>query len=174
LINTDYEMSAAHAKYLEGIALLPRDLRIQFARQFLDTHRVNAAEVIADLIGMANSVVDNSHELLKVEAVSRGLTWSHEAEKINFPSLHGALMGVSLAAGVDAAKVCAGCAFRRGSQANQCAPTQHDARDAVAGEWPFMCHEETDASGNCLQGCRGYALARGREKQQEKLCQPTT
>lgn len=160
---TDYAMSPEHAANLAGGALLPRDLRIETAKLLL---RLGAdpAEVIADLLGMANSVVENCTELLRTEAVARGWVHFHEIDRINFPSMHGALMGVLLSAGVDAAKVCHGCAFRLGSMANQCAPTQYDAAAAVDGEFPFMCHEELDASGKATHGCRGYGQQRSAAK----------
>jgi hypothetical protein len=159
--NTDYAMKPEHAEALAGAALLPRDLRVLIARRLL-AQKIDAAELVADIIGMANSVVANTAELLKTEAVIRGWIWPHQAEQLNFPSMNGALMGVSLAHGVDAARVCATCAFRLGSVANQCAPTQHDAKDAVRGEFAFMCHEGVDEKdvAAAKHGCRGFALAR--------------
>lgn len=159
----DYAMKPEHAADLAGAALLPRDMRIETARLLL---RLGAdpAEIIADLLGMANSVVANSIEILRLEAVSRGWVHFHEIERINFPSMNGALMGISLADGIDATKVCHGCAFRLGSVANQCTPTQYDAADAVDGEFPFMCHEDLDRAGKATQGCRGFAQARVKGK----------
>jgi hypothetical protein len=156
----DYAMNPAHAAELAGAALLPREFRVMAAKLVLKDHGADPAELIADIIGMANSVVANCTELLKTEAVARGWVHFNEVERINFPSMNGALMGVSLAAGVDPRKVCHGCAFRLGSVANQCAPTQYDASDAVAGEYIFNCHEDLDAKGKPTQACRGFAQAR--------------
>ena len=162
---TDYRMNPELARQLADAALLPRDLRLMIARRILEQASVGidtASEIIADLLGMANSVVANCTEILKTESVARGWLHFNAVERINFPSMNGALMGVSLAAGVDPRKVCNGCAFRLGSVANQCSPTQHDARDAVAGEHVFMCHEDLDTRGKPTHGCRGFAQARAK------------
>lgn len=156
----DYQLSPDHAMELAGLALLPRDTRLEGIRRFVRVFpAADLAELVADLIGMANSVAENCQQLLKDEAVAQGLVHPHSTERINFPSMHGALMGVSLAAGIDAIKVCGGCAFRLGSIANQCTPTQYDAGESVDGERVFNCHEDLDAKGNPTHACRGFAQA---------------
>ena len=65
------------------------------------------------------------------------------AEKINLPTLFGALHGVVLAAGVKSDKTCGGCAFRLGTPANQSPITTGDADWYFhPGEGDCLCHED--------------------------------
>lgn len=158
---TDYNISSAVAFDLAGISLLPRDLRVEAIQKLLVCRAgVNLVEVLADFIGLANSVVENSHELLKMEAVCQNLVHPHQADQINFPSIFGALKGVQLADGIDVSRVCKGCAFRLGTPANQSPCTTGDAADCVTDTTLFMCHEDLDDNGAVKHACPGYAQSR--------------
>lgn len=169
MTNTDYVMDAATANELKGIALLPRDLRLECLRRWLKRDpSVDIATAIADLMGICNSVIENASEMLRVEAVSSGLVHHHQADNINLPTLFGALCGVELAQGIDASKVCAGCAYRLGTAANQSPCTTLDAKDCVDdGDTKFMCHMDLNDAGAPTHACPGFAQALRLAKQHE-------
>jgi len=83
----------------------------------------------------------------------------HQAEKINLPSLTGALMAFSLPE-VDESKVCNTCAFRKDTPANLTFTTTSDAVNCLTDGNIFMCHEQFDSQGEPLHACRGFAQAK--------------
>lgn len=161
MTNSDYVMDSVTANELKGIALLPRELRLECLRRWLERNpAVDVAAVIADLIGICNSTIENASEMLRVEAVSNGLVHHHQADNINLPTLFGALCGVELAQGIDQDRVCAGCAYRLGTAANQSPCTTLDAKDCVDDrDTTFMCHMDLDQRGEPTHACPGYAQA---------------
>lgn len=83
----------------------------------------------------------------------------HEAENLNLPTMLGSLAGLGLPA-IDAASVCATCAFRQGSCANQCPATVSDALGCIESKGsPFFCHEGGATGADPKKVCRGYAMA---------------
>ena len=87
----------------------------------------------------------------------------HQAEKLNMPSVPGALAGIGLARGIDPVPLCHGCAFRQGSIANQCWPTVCDAGDcSLPEEAAFLCHEVPDPEQPPATACRGFIQARAK------------
>jgi hypothetical protein len=82
----------------------------------------------------------------------------------NLPSPEGAALGAELARFVetaqaknpDAPALCSGCAFRRGSTANQCAPTLMDAVKCLLEGEPFYCHMGVPDEAEPTRLCGGY------------------
>ena len=166
---TDYAIAPQDAELLYGIATLPAIERKHALMAF--TYRAGPQvifDLFAQFIGLANSVASNAHEHAGNLLTEFGVH-PHTAEKINMPSILGALNGLVLVPGIDPAPLCHGCAFRKGSIANQCWPTTMDTEHcSEPGEVAFMCHEDIDEKGNPTTGCRGFAqrrvaLARQRE-----------
>lgn len=160
----DYSMTPEHAKWLKGASLLDLELRREVLAKMLDeVGPAGLVEAFAQFIGLANSVVSNSHDFLELAAIVHGDMHPYQAEKINFPTIFGALMGVPLAEfGCDQA--CHGCAFRLGSAANQSPATTVDADwCGHPGEQPFMCHEDMD-KGEPTKICQGWLRLRQQRK----------
>lgn len=156
---TDYTMTAAQASELAGVVLVPADLRTQALRRYAATHGTDAlAELAAQLIGAANSVVANCREMAEILLIDHGVH-PYSAEKVNFPSLYGAMGGVMLASGTKQDGLCHGCAYRLGTVANQCASTTSDALSCAQDAQDFMCHEKLDSRGNPTKQCVGHARA---------------
>lgn len=154
---TDYTMSIQDAYELKGVTLLPHEFRKQLLRKYAKDHGRDAlADLFSQFIGLANSVVANSHEALEMVAITEFGAEPRVAEQINFPSIFGALCGVSLAAGVNQEKTCHGCAFRIGSCANQSQITTCDADWCLDGDDRFMCHENLDVDEQPTKPCIGY------------------
>lgn len=157
----DYDIGAQHAELLFGIATLPAVEREHALMAF--TYRAGPQaifDLFAQFIGLANSVALNAREQAESLLTEHGVH-PYTAEKINMPNILGALNGLVLVPGIDPAPLCHGCAFRKGSIANQCMPTTMDAElCSEPGEQPFMCHEDMDAQGNPTAGCRGFAQRR--------------
>ncbi len=158
---TDYRMDAASAARLYRVALLPAGGRVAALRVMareLGAHVF--VDLVAQFVGLANSVAANASEQAQNLLAEHGVH-PYTAEKINMPTVLGALIGMQLVEGIDADALCHGCAFRRGSIANQCQPTTIDAATCVQpGEPAFMCHERLDGAGQPEVACRGWAQLR--------------
>lgn len=159
---TDYAIKPELANLLYGVATLPaEDRRMALVAIGREHGAAALIDLFAQFIGLANSVASNASEHAQNLLVEMGQVHPYTAEKINMPSVLGALNGVQLVVGVDANKVCHGCAFRHGSIANQSLPTTMDAEQcSQPGEQTFMCHEDVDARGVPQSGCRGWAQQR--------------
>jgi hypothetical protein len=158
----DYTLSAAEVEMLKGAVLLPADMRRQILRRHVATHGGEALlNLFANFIGLANSVTDNTRGFAETFLVVTGGMHPYTVEKVNFPTIFGALQGADLARGIDEAKTCEGCAYRLGTCANQSPVTTIDAVDVLEpGESPFLCHMELDDHAQPFKACAGYAQAR--------------
>lgn len=158
---SDYEINPKLANDLLGAVGLPQDIRLEVLRYLHRQHgTVAMLELFSQFIGLANSVVANCHEALETFLIVEKDWEPLQAEKVNFPTIFGALNGVKLAQGVDQAKTCHGCACRLGSLANQSPATTCDVDWCLDGDDRFMCHEEMDESGNPTKRCVGFEMHR--------------
>lgn len=152
---TDFSITPAQADDIRGALILPADMRLLTLQQYAAAHGHDATLALcAQLFGLANAVTENCREqaahLLTLEGMH-----PHTAEKINMPTLLGALMGICLAAKAPKQdSTCAGCAYRLGTVANQCPSTVDEAAWQLQDLDRFSCHESED-----LPPCRGHAQA---------------
>jgi hypothetical protein len=109
-----------------------------------------------------------AHEQFEFLAITEFGINPYEAEKLNLPTLGGALLGNRLPE-VDESKVCASCAFRKGTPANQSFSTTYDATECLQGERVFWCHEKTDAYGEPIEKCRGFLQANACSKSNDAM-----
>lgn len=156
-----YTIAPADAEMLQGAATVAGEVRAFLLRQYVENHGVEALiGLFGEFIGLTNRLADQAHESAVICLIEAGYE-PHSAEKVNSPTLQGALEGVKLAAGIDVSKTCGGCAFRLGSVANMSPSTTDDAGSCVEpGSIPFSCHEDMDARGNPTKACAGWAQAR--------------
>ncbi len=156
------------ARALMGATNLPRDLRIKVLEHYAAAHGYAATlALFADFMAMANSVVANARELLELELITTHGYTDRAAEKINLPTIFGALQGVVLAEQVSQDLTCGGCAFRRGTPANQSPVTTSDADFcAHLGEPDFYCHLDLDERDQPTKGCAGFAQLRAHRKRE--------
>jgi len=164
-----YRFSKRDAVILSGIVGLAQNAERETARKTVNevitaTLERFSKEQLVDLfrnfIFMGLSVESNARDFMEAYFISETDMHPHDAEKLNLPTLWGALYGVGLAAGVDSNKACEGCAFRLGTHANQSPGTTVDADSCVHGYWsddPFWCHEDLK-DGQPTKKCVGYAL----------------
>lgn len=159
---TDYDIDPVLANMLYGVATMPANDRFVALMAMGREHGwVQLIGMMAEFIGLANSVAENAGLHAASLLVEFGLAHPYTAERINMPSILGALNGLQLVKGIDTSTVCHGCAFRRGSIANQSLCTTMDAEHCTSpGEEAFMCHENMDTNGNPTTGCRGFAQRR--------------
>lgn len=159
-----YSLTREQAMDLAGLAALPTAVREEMILK-LAVRRgpVYVARLLAQFIGLANSVVHNNREAIENFAIVDGAMHPHTAEKLNLPDIFGACNGAALAVDIDQAKLCGGCAFRLGTCANQSGSTTCDA-DYLAhpGEEPFYCHEDMNEDGTPKRACAGFAQLRAR------------
>lgn len=163
---TSYALSLADASELAGLVLVDHDIRIQLLERYLNLHSVlELMNLFSQFVGMANSVVENGREMTEIILITEGGMWPNQAEKANLPTMFGACNGVKLAAEIDPAKTCPGCAFRLGTPANQSPCTTDDADwCGNPGASAFMCHEDLDDKGEPTKGCAGFAQLRVRRR----------
>lgn len=122
--------------------------------------KTHAARLISALIGVTDSIAENSRECVEVFAISgANLLHPNSAEKLNLPSFQGAMTGVVLSTLIGDSSVCKSCAFAKGAPANQCPTTTVDATDCVAGEDEFYCHQGIQDGDAPKKLCRGYLAA---------------
>jgi len=135
-----YSLSDADADVLAGIVAASGPDRRAMLASYAAAHDQSALiDLIAQFIGVAKSVTENCREMAEHLLTLQG-AHPYEAEKINMPTLDGALAGVKLANSVDPRGACHGCAFRLGSVANQCPSTTMDAVWCQTDVHRFMCH----------------------------------
>lgn len=156
-----YAIPVDAAEILTVCAMAPSPVRAEYLRAYGAQHGLEAlAGLFGEFIGLANRLATNAADMAELLLIERGLH-PYEAEKLNTPTVVGALSGIRLAAGASAGERCAGCAFRIGSAANMSPVTVGDAANCVpAGEAPFMCHEAMDARGEPIKACAGWAELR--------------
>ena len=121
-------------------------------------------ELVADLVTLADEVIDNGREHAVDLLIQETDLHPYSADKLNYPSLKGALIGLEAAERVpDHARerVCHGCAYRAGSVANQCFTTQSDADSVLENGEAFLCHARgiDDVSGEPTRPCIGHSYA---------------
>lgn len=155
----DYDINPKVAQLLLGLVALParkRIVKLQMLSLWMSGGEF--VNLFAQFIGMANSVVANSAEMADILLMTAGVTHpDRPSSRANLPTIVGALRGIVMAQGVDASKVCEGCAFRLGTPANQSPITTTDADMCVGDGELFLCHMEHDEKGNPFKACAGYA-----------------
>lgn len=165
---TEYALTEDQASWLAGAVRLTPEMRHEVLSAMLEREGPQAiVSAFAGFIGLANSVAENCRDFAEMAGIIHGDMHPYQAEKLNCPTIFGALMGVRLAKhGCEGA--CSGCAFRLGTAANQSPATTCDADWAGhPGEQHFMCHEELDEKGQPTKICQGWIrlrLARKRER----------
>jgi hypothetical protein len=160
-LNTDYDISICDAQALRGATLLPNWVRLAALKKYRKERGSDALlNLFSQFIGLANSVVENNRVMAELVLIAEGGINPYKAEKINLPTIHGALNGVVLAASVKQEKTCLGCAFRLGTPANQSPSTTVDAQSCVDDlDGDFMCHENLPSDGEPTRKCIGFAQA---------------
>jgi hypothetical protein len=157
----DYSFDPKMADILSGVVMSPCATRTELLEKIQSKIGVAGfAELFANFIGLANSTLKNSDEMIDIILIVQGIRHPDKSEdRANLPSIFGALRGVIMADGIDASKVCGGCAFRLGTPANQSPITTTEAHDCVGddGGRHFQCHEELDRRGQPFKACAGYA-----------------
>jgi hypothetical protein len=156
---TDYALTLKEAEEFKGIVCLSHEFRIHGIKMLTEKYGIDWLQnAFSQIIGMANSVLENNREMIEIILITEGDMHPHVAEKANLPTIFGALHGIKLSAAIGNQRTCAGCAFRHGTPANQSPVTSIDADHCVQDGDDFMCHEDIDEMGNPKHKCVGYAL----------------
>lgn len=153
-----YAFSDDELKQIGAWVLLPHEMRMELMEKFFAGKDPQAImSMFSNFIDLAHTTVENCEEQAWSCAVGIWGADPNEADKLNMPSLAGAITGVKLSQGVEPNHLCHGCAYRRGSVANTCMVTTFDAA-WCHGEFdqPFMCHENIKDDEEPTQKCRGF------------------
>ena len=156
---TTYNITPDQAAVLLRASLVDRQTRSKVLRKYVAKHGNDALlDLFVEFIAAANSVADNCREHAANEFLAQGVSNDpYLADKINMPSIEGAMQGVIVADTIDPKGACAGCAYRLGTIANQCFATTTDAIYCGDGSVDFQCHEHLDEKGNPTRRCVGFA-----------------
>jgi hypothetical protein len=159
----DYNIDYWQGICLSACATLPAEYRRELLSQYAHKHGAEALlTMFAEFIGLANSVVANNREAIELFLITDKQWHPYDAEKVNLPTIMGALNGLKLVEGINQEKTCHGCAFRKGTPANQCLPTTFDAAYCADEGEKFLCHEDLDQNGQPFKTCRGYGQAKAK------------
>lgn len=154
-----YKIDPTDAQLLAGMTVADHDDRVALMTKFFaERGTVGVIDLFSQFIGLSMSVSENTQEAVELVLITTGDWHPHAAEKINIPSIQGALLGVGVAASIAKdAGACGGCAYRLGSIANQCASTVLDCNSTVENGDKFYCHEKLDSDGAINTLCVGHA-----------------
>jgi hypothetical protein len=166
----EYTLTREQAMTLGGAAGLSRDIRKMIFEKIAKDEGVAAlADLFAQFMGLANSVVENNRQALELFGLCHLGMEPWEAEKLNLPTIFGACNGAAISQGIEQDGLCHGCAFRLGSAANQSPSTTCDADFcAHPGEQPFMCHEDMIDAEPPSKACAGFSRLRAVRKAKER------
>lgn len=121
-------------------------------------------ELFADLTELSEQVIENGKEHAIELLIQETDLHPYSAEKVAYPSLKGALVGILQAERVPPharARVCQGCAYRACTVANQCFETQQDTNMVLENASNFLCHARgiDEVSGEPMRPCIGHVYA---------------
>jgi hypothetical protein len=121
-------------------------------------------ELFADMTELSEQVIDNGKQHAIDTLIQETDLHPYSAEKLNYPSLKGALVGLKQADRVPKharERVCMGCAYRAGTVANQCFDTQQDTDLVLESAKNFLCHARgtDEATGEPMRPCIGHVYA---------------
>ncbi len=152
-----YHFTKDQLRVLAGIYVLPHEDRLDFMRGFfMGKPEIDILTMFSNYIDMAETVIENTREIYEDVAIAHWVV-DPAAVKVNTPSILGAIKGLEMSAGLDAASFCHGCAFRKGSVANTSLITTDDAKWCADDGKTFMCHEDLDLkTGEPTRKCRGF------------------
>jgi hypothetical protein len=155
----DHNLTARQASDL-AISLLPHDMRIEALTKYAERNGAAALiELFAGFMGLANQVVETTREFVELYLIAECDHYPYTAEKINLPTVFGALNGIGIAL-KPSRGMCGGCAFRQGTPANMSPITTADAKWTINCDERFMCHEDLPADGDPKRLCVGFARVR--------------
>ena len=158
--NSEYSMTHSDAMDLAGIAQFDLVMRREALTSYLQRNgSQRLVELTAQLIGMANSVVENCAEMSDQVLIEECGVHPDKFTSVNLPTIIGACQGVIIASKCDPAGACYGCAYRLGSIANQSPITTSDAEFMAHDQKGFMCHAHLDEQGEPTKVCVGHAKA---------------
>lgn len=152
----DYDVTASESNILGALLLLPTDARSALTKNLT---KAQILRLLNGIVSIVRSVEFNNRSFIEQYLVIECDMTDREAAKINLPTVAGALSGVRIAI-EPTSKMCGGCAFRRGTMANQSIITTFDARWSTDGNEKFMCHELSDDENEPTRVCAGYAAVR--------------
>jgi hypothetical protein len=154
-----YNLTFSQAGMLLGFAQMEPEERLAKIAQFFPGSHHELMILLSEFMSLSISVVESNREMTETLLITEGNMHPYQAEKINQPTIQGALNGRMLADGIDQEKLCEGCAFRIGAPANHCLSTTSDADWCIEDQRDhFYCHMEMDENGQPLKACAGYAI----------------
>lgn len=157
--NCEYSMSTDDALLIAGMSQYDLETRRDMVGAVLVTEGAGRlVEMLAQLIGMANSVAENGAAMSDQVLIVECGVHPDKFDSVNLPTIIGACQGVLIASKCDPAGACHGCAYRLGSVANQSPIATCDAEFMAHDHKGFMCHAYLDED-RPTRVCVGHAKA---------------
>lgn len=158
--NCEYSMSTDDALLIAGMSQYDLETRRDMVGAVLATEGAGRlVEMLAQLIGMANSVAENCGAMSDQVLIEECGVHPDRFDSVNLPTIIGACQGVLIASKCDPAGACYGCAYRLGSMANQSPIATSDAEYVAHDHKGFMCHAYLDEQSEPARVCVGHAKA---------------
>lgn len=159
-----YHLNTRDAQFLMGAYKMPADIRRMLLKKHVeDVGQEQFINMVSEFLALAHSVAENNREMIEMHLITTHQYYPTQAEKINLPTIFGALNGLTLAVGIDQDKLCHGCAYRVATCANQSPVTTCDADYQQQSSDMFWCHEEMKPDGSPAHKCRGFLQQRKME-----------
>lgn len=117
--------------------------------------------LLSEVCKLAESISSNCRDWLEIAGMIHGNIHPYTAEKLNAPTLRGALSSAVTVPRVDTSNCCPTCAFRVGSVANQTEAVAEDVMLSLESGETFYCHHGDDAP---KHACHGFVAAMQRKR----------
>lgn len=154
------DVAGGGARHLTDTSTQGGPMPVEFMRLLQTMPRESLVTAVCELSHSFVTALAASREQIALIGLTDFAMAPHQIEQLNLPTMLGSLMG-KLLPPVDVAKVCATCAFRPGSAANQSESTVSDIWHCAGNSEPFMCHHKVGDANEPTQPCRGFAQAQG-------------
>jgi len=117
--------------------------------------------LLVNVLKLAETISENCREWLELAGIVHGDMHPYQAEKLNIPTLIGALSSAITVPRVDTSDCCHSCAFRVGSSANMTEAVASDVMDCMTDGTVFYCHHKVDENFETKpkHSCRGFVAA---------------
>ena len=154
------DVAGGDARHLTDTSIQGGPMPVEFMRLLQTMPRQSLVTAVCELSYSFVTALAASREQIALIGLTDFGMAPHQIEQLNLPTMLGSLMG-KLLPPVDVTKVCATCAFRPGSAANQSESTVADIWHCVGNLESFMCHHKVGDASEPTQPCRGFAQAQG-------------
>lgn len=150
-----YALTEEESDHLTILHVSPNDLRHELLTKWRKQFGVKYVDsLFVKFLAVSKSVGEGVPKAVTTYLVREHEYTANQANRMNLPSIHGALIGAAIAQ-EPCKGMCADCAYRKGSLPNMSFATTYEAQFKDDGV-PFMCHHHMDDNDEPTKVCAGY------------------